>query len=297
MRHQNFDLLSIRLFLAASHLGSFTGAARAMNLVPSAVSRRLTEIEEEIGVALFMRLPNGVALTASGLEVQRQFATFVASYEKMWFALGDLSGGARGMVRVWATSTSLTRYFSERLKRFLDAHEGIRVEIEERTDLQVVQAVAQGKADVGFCSSHQDVRGLQQIPFAQDRIVLVAPPEHVLVKHKSVAFTDIARHDLVGWDEGVALGALLQSLAAAADTTLRIRLQVRSLGALCSMVKAGLGIAVAPHPRVIGEATEFGLATVPISENWAMRHIQLVHRGDEVMSPAARLLAGSMVAT
>ncbi|MGC3986872.1 MAG: LysR substrate-binding domain-containing protein [Pseudorhodoferax sp.] len=155
------------------------------------------------------------------------------------------------------------------------------------------------RAGQGRCRlllSHQDVFGLQQITFAQDRIVLVAPPEHGLVHRETLGFADIARHELVGWDEGVALGALLQSLAAAANATLRIRLQVRSLGALCSMVKAGLGIGVAPYPRVLGEATDFGLATVPISESWAMRQIQLVHRGDDVLGPAARLFVTSMAA-
>jgi DNA-binding transcriptional LysR family regulator len=295
LRHHSFDLVSIRLFLAASHMGSFTRAARAMNLVTSAVSRRLTEMENELGAPLFVRHSGGVALTPQGLEVQRHFSSLIANYERTMLGLADLARGVRGLVRVWATSTSLTNEFSVVLKRFLDTNQALRVEIEERTDLQVVKAVEDGTADLGLCSSHQNTYGLDRTRLATDKIALVAPHGHALLTLKDLRFADIAEYELVGWDEGVALGALLQSHAVAADIPLKIRLQVRSLGAMCSMVKAGLGIGIAPHPRILGEARMFDLATAPIAEAWADREILLTFRDRLTLTPAATLLLDFLV--
>lgn len=290
MRHHKFDLTSIRLFLAASHLGSFAAAAKAVNLVPSAASRRLTEIEEEVGAVLFHRRSTGVVLTSAGAEVQRHFAGLVGSYERMWVALDDLSSGVRGLVRVWATSTSLTNDFSTRLKSFLDQHKNIRVEIEERTDMQVVQSIESGVADLGLFSSHQHSPEIDKVDFSRDRVVVVVPESHPLLSAQKVDFAEIARYEFVGWDDGVALGSMMQSLSASNEIVMKVRLRVRSLGALCSMVKAGLGVGVAPSPQVLGEAAKFGLQTVCIDGEWALRVVYIGFRAQAGLSPASRML-------
>src|SRR5262249_41318092 len=103
VNYHKFDLLSLRLFLAACELGSFKSAAEAVHLVPSAASRRIAEMESELGTRLFERHAVGVNPTEAGTLLRRHASLILTSYDNLYLECADLSAGIKGVVRVWGS--------------------------------------------------------------------------------------------------------------------------------------------------------------------------------------------------
>lgn len=76
----------------------------------------------------------------------------------------------------------------------------------------------------------------------------------------------------------------------AVGAPLRIRLKVKSFGAMCNLIKANLGIGLAPHPQVDAEVKRHGLTITPILTEWASRNVLFGYRDAEALGTAGRLL-------
>jgi DNA-binding transcriptional LysR family regulator len=290
MNYHKFDLLSLRLFLAACELGSFKSAAHAVHLVPSAASRRIAEMESELGTRLFERHAVGVNLTEAGMLLQRHASLILTNYDNLYLECADLSAGIKGVVRVWGSSTAFTAQFSEVIRSFLEIYQNVRIELEEQFDSEIVEAINENRADIGFFSSHQRAPGLQTLPFSSDEVVVVLPPSHPLSESAELTFEDLAAHDVIGWSDDTALGRIMVEYGSAIGAPLRIRLKVESLGAFCQLIKANLGVGLAPYPQVDAELKRHGLEIRPLAVEWAQRKILVGFRDEQALSATSQLL-------
>lgn len=106
MRH----LTTLRLIDQVAKSGSIRGAAEVLAITPSALQRRLQAFEEELGVAIFDRIPQGVRLNAAGELVIFHIRNQIADTERLKSRLDDLSGVRRGRISI-ACSQALVPYF------------------------------------------------------------------------------------------------------------------------------------------------------------------------------------------
>jgi DNA-binding transcriptional LysR family regulator len=289
MNYSKLDLITLKLFLASCRLGSITAGAKSVHLVPSAASRRLTEMEEELGSKVFYRASNGVTLTPAGIVLERQVLNVLSQYDKLWIELQDYAIGVRGVVRVAATSSIVTEILASAFREFLENYPSTRIEFEERTDEEIVQSLNDGACDIGFFSSHQFSGDLECTKFLDDSIVLILPQGHSLQGRREVHFCELMSYEFVGWSTGISLENAMQACAAATGEHLKIRLRVRSGGALCNLISQRLGIGVAPYLQVAANVAYLGLPTVRLCDDWAQRSSIIGTKKVDVLSPAAKV--------
>lgn len=123
----NWD--DLRVFLAVARAGSLSSAARSLGVNHSTVFRRITGLEEMLGVRLFERLPTGYALTPAGEEalgIVERMAADVATLDRTVTGQ-DLR--LSGTVRITATDMLALWLLPEHLRQFRALHPGIEVEI------------------------------------------------------------------------------------------------------------------------------------------------------------------------
>ena len=110
--------------------------------------------------------------------------------------------------------------------------------------------------------------------------MLVAPQSHPLARQAQVGFAEVIEHPMVAFYEGSTLTKFLDSrVEATGRPLLRPRVQVNSFEALCLMVEAGVGLAIAPESAARRHAGSMRIAVVPLSDPWAVRERYLVTRG------------------
>jgi len=285
-----FDLRDLELFVAVADSGSIARAAERAHTVPSAISKRLSDMEEALGTPLITRGTRGIALTPAGHTLLTRARTLLAHATQLEDEIASYSRGARGHVRLFANISAIVEFLPAALASFLQRHPDIRLHLEEHVSDVVARAVAENVADLGIVSETPAVEGLEQWPFRRDELVVVVRPDHALAARDRVSFVECLECPCVGLHLASALHRQLTRAASDAGRTFEPRIQVTSFDAVCSMVAAGLGIGIVPRSATSAYTISLDLTAVPLADAWAQRELFLCARSLDSLTPAAHLL-------
>jgi len=275
-----YELSDLRLFLEIAQAGSLTAGACAVFITPSAASYRLKNLEQALGTLLFERNPRGMELTPAGDTVLAHVRELFEGIERMQGDVSRFISGVKGHVRLVANSSSLNGFVTPTLGRFLVAYPGIDADIEERQSEDIPAAVLAREADVGIFAGPCEVPGLAAQPYAVDRLVVVAPRDHVLASQPSIRLGAALDFDFVCMARSSSNYLFLRDTAQKVGRSVRTRLHAHNFEAVLSLVASGVGVALVPT-SVLGQHARSGqLAVVHLDEPWALRELSLVVRQD-----------------
>jgi DNA-binding transcriptional LysR family regulator len=289
---RRLDLTSLQLFVAVCELGSIGKAAEREFIAASAVSKRLSDLEAILETTLLYRHTRGVSLTPAGQSLLHHARSVLFGLEKMQAELSEYADGVRGHVRMHASISAVVQFLPEDLGAFAREHPQVKIDLQEHLSSEVARAVHEGAADIGVCNTQGLALGAQlaQRPYRRDELVLVTPRSHPLAKERKLAFEDTLEFDHVGLHSNSSIYVAMREAAAAAGKSIRLRIQVTGLDAMCRMIHNGLGVGV--MPRRAFELTQGvgDLKSVRLSNDWAVRDINLVARDFDALPLTARTL-------
>ena len=289
---RKIDLTSLQLFVAVCELGSIGRAAEREFIAASAVSKRLSDLEATLDTPLLYRHTRGVDLTPAGESLLHHARSVLFSLEKMQAELSEYADGVRGHVRIHANISAIVQFLPEDLGAFALEHPQVKIDLEEHLSSEVIRAVQEGAADLGICNTGMLNGGneLQVRTYRTDELVLVVPRGHPLARGTALAFEDTLEFDQVGLHSNSSIYLAMREAAAAAGRTIRLRIHVTGLDAMCRMIHNGLGIGLMPK-RAFELTHGIGaLESVPLTDAWAIRRIGLVARDFSTLPLTARLL-------
>ncbi|MEQ8228465.1 MAG: LysR family transcriptional regulator [Rhodospirillales bacterium] len=269
-----FNLTTLRLFVTAVQEGSIMGAAARHNVATSAVSRRFSDMEQQLGAPVLYRSRGGVKPTPAGEALCRHALNLLRLSDRMEAELSEFGAGVRGHVRVAANTSCVTQFLPGELAAFLNNNPEIRIDLTERVSADVVQDVADGHADLGLFSEAADPGGLETYPYRTDHLMVLMPAGHPLDHGRDLAFKDVLGYPVVGLQTGSSLHARMQEAAREAGGILDCRLQVSSFDGLRAMVEEGLGITFLPKGAVM-PFMNARLAVCNLTDPWAHRRLLL----------------------
>jgi DNA-binding transcriptional LysR family regulator len=286
------DLQTLRLFVAICELRSLSRAAERTHLALSAASRRLKLFEEELGVALVRRLPHGLELTSAGITAERYALSVLRMADQLAIGMEEHRSGVRGRIRVWASSSALMQKLAGDLASFARDNPDIKIDLEERPTTETLEALDRKQADVGIIVRGPVHHGMDGFPYTRDRLVVAVAGDHPLAKQSEVAFAELYDEEFVGLESSTAVYRLITGKAREADRILNIRVQVRTFDVMCQMVQNRLGIGILPETALRPVADVLGLKVVALSDDWAVRDIDVVVPAMAALdAPTARLVS------
>lgn len=287
---RRLDLITLQLFVAVFEEGTLTRAANREAIAVSAASKRLMELEQVLGVSLFVRRAKGMELTAAGETLLHHARQMLFNVEKMGLELGEHSHGVRGYVRMLANLSAIIEFLPEDLRDFSEQHPEVKTDLEERPSNGVVQGVLDGVADLGICSSDTDTKGLPSVTYRLDKLVVLMPADHPLAARETLAFSETLDSDYVGLHAASSINMRTHAAAREAGKMLRLRIHVPGFDAMCRMVQANMGIGILPQKAYELFGRALGLHAVPLTDTWSNRSLILVVRDEAQLSPVSRLL-------
>jgi DNA-binding transcriptional LysR family regulator len=290
-----FDLVDLRLVLNIAEAASITAGASRSGLALASASERLRELERSLGIKLFERQRRGVSPTPAGVALVHHARLVTNQLEAMSGELGQFAKGLRGRVRVMSNTAATLEFLPPLIGAFLSRHPTIDVEIEDRPSPATVRAVAGGQADIGIVADVVDAAAeLETMPFAEDRLVLVLPKRHALARRRRLAFHDVLDEDFVGLPMGNALQVYVDGQAAREGRRLKTRIRLSGFDATCKVVESGIGIAVVSKIAAARCARSMAIATVPLSDPWALRRLRICAKSFRALPAPARALVEAL---
>jgi DNA-binding transcriptional LysR family regulator len=292
----HFDFRDLEHFVAVAESGSIARAAERCHTVASAVSKRLSDLEESFGTPLLLRGAKGVELTSAGHNFLVRARGVLHQAEQLDEEIRRHASGARGHVRVFANISAIVEFLPTALAAFLAKYPDIHIHLEEHVSTGVAAGVADNLADFGIMGSLAAVDGLAMTPFRSDELVVVLEPDHALAQRSTLSFSEIAEQPLVGLHDNSSLHHLLARAAAEERKPLNVRIRVTSFDAVCAMVAAGLGISIIPKAGAAAYAAQLRLNAIPLTDAWAKRQLFVCTRVNEPLPGAARQLLDHLLA-
>jgi DNA-binding transcriptional LysR family regulator len=276
-----FDFFDLALITFVAEGRSLTYAAERAKISLSAVSIRIKNLEESLGVKLLLRTPYGVAMTEPGKKFLSHAAKLLKQLEQLHTEMREHVVGARGTLRVCATTSAVAELLPPVLSDFFVKHPEVRVNlVEQRGDL-TVGALREGLADVGIIPHTIYSEGLQSLPYCTLRLVLVTGREHPLAGKPSVPFDETLQYEYIGLPENSSYQHLLMAASSTLDNELNVRVRVNSFSALCRMAELNVGIGLLPEAIARRSAETMRLSVVPLTDPWALRRLMVVVRSRE----------------
>lgn len=285
----NIDILGLEAFLAIAERGRFGKAAARLHITQTALTRRLQNFEQQLGVRLVERTTRSVALTDTGRAFLPQARRLVDELTAALVGIRETGEAQRGDVSIACVPTVGIRYLPRILKQYAERFPDNRVKILDHSTSGVRDAVLRREAEFGIHVAGPKDRDLVSVPLVEDRFVLVCRDDHALAKRKRLAWRQLADHELVFVGQESGNRPLLDAALAGERPTLRAHYEVQRSSTAVGLVGAGVAAAVVPelalqagaHPR---------LRVIALREPVVSRTLALLTRRGAQLSPAARAL-------
>lgn len=285
-----YDLFTLNVFVAVAEERNLTRAAERMHIAVSAVSKRISELEQQVGSPLLLRYARGVELTPAGQSILHYTRELRMVLGQMDEELASYAAGVKGHIRIHAITSVLTQFLPADLERFLDSYPQINFDIEERVGSAVVRAVTEGRADLGIFAEHTQAPGLEIRPYRHDQLVVVSAQSHEVASLSKISFRDVLQHEFIGPHLDSSLYTLFANQQAELGLTMRVRVRVSSFECMCRLVAANIGVAILPKAAITQYLRPFKLKMTVLDEAWAKRTLVVGVRSMDLLTPTVRTL-------
>lgn len=240
------ELRHLRYALAAHEHRSFRKAAAALRLKQSSLSRRIRELEDELGVLLFTRHSSGVRLTTAGSDLMR-IAQHITEEVRAMVALARAQRrGEAGSLNVGFYTSLSAGHLRVALLDFKARCPEVALSAFEGSHANLLARLQRGTLDIVIVSGEADVHAVQMFPLWAERIIIALPRTHRLAAQEIVYWTDLKdEHFLLSnRDLGPEFeDMLVAKLAAPGEHPAIVRHNV-SRETILGMVGAGWGVSL-----------------------------------------------------
>ncbi|MCW5569200.1 MAG: LysR family transcriptional regulator [Dokdonella sp.] len=275
------DIPALSLFVAAVEDKSLSRAAEREHIVTSAASKRIIELERQLGVVLLHRHGRGVEPTAAGAMLYQRARAILRGVRLAEEAVADFAPSGMAKIRLAANRSTMLHFIPVAIGRYLARRPDTRIDLVEQLSFDIPRLVIEGQADIGVYHALQPAPGLTSHRYIRDRVVLVVPQGHRLASHPSLRLEEAIDEDFIGYFPRHSFEAFMEVAEHGLSRPLNVRVQVTSFEARCTMVRQGVGLAVMPEQGARRHAAAMGLACVPLADQWAVRQYYLCVRGGD----------------
>lgn len=290
--------LNLRYLYEAAKLGSMRAAADSLGVAVSSVSRQISQLEAEIGLALLEHGRRNIKLTETGQLLIEHYSDQLRLYEVFEAKLSDIKGLRSGRILLAVGEGFIGQPLSSMLVRFNARHPGLFINIHmSASSNEVVQLVSDDDAHLGLVfQSAYDPR-IRTLASVRQPLCALMRSGHPLANHKRLKLADLAGYSLCLPESSFKTRQLLQM----AETDERLSLQpcitTNSLALLKSLLSTGDFYTILPMLAASSEIHSGQLAAVPIaSPALPEASVQLISRVGRRLPPAPLRMISALTA-
>ena len=276
----------LRIFLAVARHGSFARAAESLHLSPPTLSLQVKQLSGTVGQPLFEQLGKKIYLTAAGQTLAAACQDIESRMERLSQDLAALQGVERGSLKI-AILTTVKYTVPKLLAGFCAAHPGIEVAMFVGNRENLLQRLASNQDDLYIMGQPPEPMDVVCENFADNPLVLVAPPEHPLVGQRNIPPQRLVDEPFILREPGSGTRLTAEKFFASHGVALKTRLEVGSNEAIKQTVAGGLGLAVLSATTVVSELALKELVLLDVQGFPLIRRWQVVYPTGKRLSAAA----------
>ncbi|ORA16027.1 LysR family transcriptional regulator [Mycobacterium arosiense] len=288
------NLQQLRYVVALAEANSFTKAAEAMFVVPSALSQQVGRFEDEIGLKLFQRTTRSVSLTPAGEELLPLVRQVVTGIDQIAVDARALAGTVRGRLTVGMMEIpSESLDVATLMATFHSHYPDVTVTLRSGGSDMLIASVRDRNLDVAIVGSNVSTAGgaLTFTRLFSEPLIAVMPAHHPLTKKPSVSITALAALPFIDFPPGY--GLRHETDRGFANASRRVAFEVTRVEEVIHFVRKDLGVALLPESVARTRAdADPTLALRPVAGADMHRRVYLVAPHSDKRSEACKAFIG-----
>ncbi|KQT27401.1 MULTISPECIES: LysR family transcriptional regulator [unclassified Bradyrhizobium] len=191
------DFRQLQYVIAAAHAGSFRRAARVLDLPESTISRRIRDLEDELGVALFIRSHNGVYLTQAGNQFLPGARKAIEQIKHTVTNVGAFGRGENGSVRIGIFTSLASGFLSELVRAYISAHPSVRLEVVEGGPAHHIASLQRFQLDVAFLTGEPVADDCDRAHLWNEGVYVALPADDELTAVREITWSMLKDRKLI----------------------------------------------------------------------------------------------------
>ncbi|CAE1146107.1 LysR family transcriptional regulator [Serratia rhizosphaerae] len=240
------QLSQLRAFCAVVSTGSITAAAKVLNRVPSGVTIRIQQLEDDLQCQLFVREKKRLTLSPAGRQLLEYAPQLIEQADKLRSLMRNEQ--AQGCLTIGAIDLGLIAFMPTLIGRFRERYRGVNMDIRCEPSERLVEQVLDGTLDIALTDGPVQSPSLESDYAFSDQLVLITEKNHPIVTNAS----ELCCQEVYGFRQNCSYRLRLDSwLLKTPQAHLKV-VEMESYHTMFSCVSAGVGAAWIPQTVLDG---------------------------------------------
>lgn len=283
------ELRQLHYFIKVAQKQHVTQASEELHVAQSAVSRQIHQLEQELGVSLFVQKGRNLQLTPVGKLFLDRVENIFTDLERAVREVREFLDPELGEVRIGFPHSMGISLLPTVVAQFRKAHPGVKFRLRQGTYSSLLRDVISGEIDLSFVSpfpeAHDQVTGELLLT---EELYAVVPVNHPLAEREEIRLDELSGDPFVMFSDAYSLRSIVLDACRTAGFVPQIGFEGEETDTIRGLVAAGLGVGLLPE-MALTEISPLEPAKIRISEPKVTRTIGLVRRKEEKLTPVAEL--------
>lgn len=253
------ELSQLRIFQAVAETGSVTRAAEQLHRVPSNLSTRLRQLEDQLGVELFHRERQRLQLSPAGKVLLDYAGRMLALHDEAFAAVQG--GEPAGEFILGSMYSTAAIHLPALLARYHKAHPAVNLQVQTAPSGELLEGLLAGRLDAALLDGPLSLSGLDGVPLCEETLVMITEPDHPPVR----SARDVAGRAVFTFRKGCSYRMRLEAWYAHDHAAMGRAMEIESYPSMLACVVAGSGVALMSQSM---------LDSLPGRENVAVHRLQ-----------------------
>lgn len=266
------EFSQLRIFQAVAEEGSITRAAERLHRVPSNLSTRLKQLEEQLGVELFVRERQRLQLSPAG--------KVLLDYTGKLFALRDqasaavMGGQPAGDFVLGTLYSTAAIHLPAMLARYHKQYPAVNLQVQSGPSGELLEGLVSGRLDAALVDGPPQLAGIDGVPLCDERLVLISEADHPPIRSAK----EVEGRAVFTFRHGCAYRARLEAWFVHYQAAMGRAMEIESYQGMLACVIAGSGVALMSESMLASLPGRESVAVHPLAEPFASATTWLMWR-------------------
>ena len=266
------EFSQLRIFQAVAEEGSITRAAERLHRVPSNLSTRLKQLEEQLGVDLFLRERQRLQLSPAGKVLLDYAAKLFALHDEAHAAVqGGQPAGDFVLGTMYSTAAT---HLPDLLAAYHRAYPAVNLQVQSGPSAELLEGLLTNRLDAALVDGPLEFAGLDGVPLCDERLVLITEADHPPV-HSAL---DVQGRAVFTFRRGCSYRMRLEAWFAHDHATMGRAMEIESYQGMLACVIAGSGVALMSESMLASLPGRERVTVHPLAEPFASATTWLMWR-------------------
>ncbi|MFS0837610.1 LysR family transcriptional regulator [Paenibacillus sp. 1P03SA] len=284
------ELRQLQYFVKVARKQHMTQAAEELHVAQSAVSRQIRQLEEELGVRLFVQKGRNLQLTPAGRLFLSRAEHILTDLERAVGEVREFLDPEGGEIRVGFPHSVSVSILPAFISRFKKEHPNVKFRLKQGTYTSLIRDVTEGEIDLAIISpcpeTHELVKGEVMLT---EELLAVLPPNHALAGRKSIRLEQLKEEPFVMFGEQYSLRPIVMNACLKAGFVPKIEFEGEETDTIRGLVAAGMGVSLLPE-LALRYSTHIEPCVVKVDPK-VTRTVGVIRRRDEKLPLVTELFS------